>query len=146
MCNRDQVIADCLLIQTVLTDCSVLDKMIEQVNEEVAIIAKMVNDCVRDNATKAQSQEEYNNKYNNLVKRYEAGVAKLNKLNAERNERLSHERELRIYIESLRDSPLVLENWDDQLWTLLVLRGTVYRNGSIEFEFKNGSKILVEAE
>jgi hypothetical protein len=51
---------------------------------------------------------------------------------------VNRERELRGFVDSLTTSPLVLEAWDEQLWRLLVVKGTVGRDGRIEFEFIDG--------
>ncbi|MCE5344013.1 MAG: hypothetical protein LLF96_10605, partial [Eubacteriales bacterium] len=68
------------------------------------------------------------------------------KLNTERAEKVNRERELRSFIDALTTSPLMLDAWDEQLWTLMVMKGTVHRDGSIEFEVRNGIIIMVEVE
>ena len=45
----------------------------------------MVSQCIKENATTQQSQEEYNKKYSRLVKRYEKAVERLNKATAKRS-------------------------------------------------------------
>jgi hypothetical protein len=75
------------------------------------------------------------------VKRYQKAADKLEKLNAEKADRQNRERELGGFIDFLRRNPLVLDAWDEQLCTLLVVKGIVHRDGSIEFEFWNGENI-----
>ena len=65
-------------------------------------------------------------------------MAKLEKLNAEKVDRENREREILGFIDSLQNSPLALGTWDEQLWTLLVVKGTVSRDGGVEFEFMGG--------
>ena len=62
-------------------------------------------------------------------------MARLEKLNAERTNTVNRERELRGFIDTLTTSPLVLDAWDEHLWRLLVIKGVVGWDGSIEFEF-----------
>jgi len=88
--------------------------------------------------TKALSQKAYNDRYDGLVRRYEKALAKLEKLNAEKVDRENREREILGFIDSLQNSPLALGTWDEQLWTLLVVKGTVSRDGGVEFEFMGG--------
>ena len=42
--------------------------------------------------------------------------------------------------------PASLEEWDSQVWPLLLEKGTVNRDGSVAFEFRNGKEIKVEAK
>ena len=63
-------------------------------------------------------------------------MARLDKLNAACADRVNRERELRGFIDALTTGPLVLEAWDEQLWRLLVVKGVVGRDGSIEFEYR----------
>ena len=51
-----------------------------------------------------------------------------------------------IFIDQLEKAPASLEEWDSQVWSLLLEKGTVNRDGSITFEFRNGKEIKVEAK
>ena len=57
-----------------MADFTELDAEIEALNEEIQVVAGLVSQCIKENATSQQSQEEYNKKYNRLVKRYEKAV------------------------------------------------------------------------
>lgn len=101
---------------------------------------------IKENATTQQSQEEYNKKYNRLVKRYEKAVDQLNKATAERESRMQRDRDLRIFISSIKEQPLVLETWDEGLWLTLLETATVHADNRITFLFKDGTYIEVGAE
>lgn len=124
-------------ILEMLADHSKLDAQVEKTNEEIALVSSLGSACVRENAEKAQAQEEYNDRYDSLVNRYQKAMARLEKLNVERGDRQNCERELLGFIDVLTTSPLVLDTWDEQLWRLLVVRGIANREGSIEFELRN---------
>ena len=113
------------------------------VNEEIAAVSEQVGSYIRENAAKALSQDEYEGQYDGLVKRYEKAIRRLEKLNTEKTDRVSRGLELQGFIVSLQHSPLVLDTWDEQLWSLLVLKGTVQRDGSIEFEFVGGERVVI---
>jgi site-specific DNA recombinase len=106
------------------------------------VVSEQDNACIRENATKALSQDEYNSRYDRLIKRYQKATAKLEKLHAEKADRQNRERELRGFIDALMTSPFVLDTWDEQLWTLLVVKGSVQRDGSIEFEFSGEERVV----
>lgn len=70
MDSREQVLKACETMREVVADCTDLDTEIDTLNEEIQIVAELVNQCIKENASKEQSQEEYARKYNRLVKRY----------------------------------------------------------------------------
>lgn len=76
---------------------------------------------------------------------YESAMACLEKLKAIYADKVNRERELRGFIDTLATSPLVLDAWDEHLWRLLVVKGSVGRDGSIEFIFRGGEKVMVTA-
>ena len=143
MGDRERIIADCEEMREIVFNCTELDSNIASLNEEIDVIAGLVDQCVRENASSAQSQTEYADKYNRLVKRYEKAVEKLKEAQAERESKLERERELRIFISVLKKQPLVLEKWSDEIWISFVELGTVHKDGSIAFLFKNGTSINV---
>ena len=146
MGSREQVIQACEVMRSVVTDCTELDTEIDGLNEEIQVVAGLVSQCIKDNATTKQSQDEYNKKYNGLVKRYEKAVAQLNKASAEKERRMQRDRELRIFIGAIEKQPLVLECWDERLWISLLETATVRAEGKITFRFKDGTEIEVGAE
>jgi uncharacterized protein (DUF3084 family) len=146
MGNREQVIQACEVMREVVSDCSKLDAEIDALNEEIQVVAGLVNQCIKENATTQQSQEEYNKKYNRLVKRYEKAVDRLNRATAERESRMQRDRELRIFIGAIKEQPLVLETWDEGLWLTLLETATVHADNRITFRYKDGTDIEVGAE
>ena len=146
MGNREQVIQACEVMRSIVSDCSKLDAEIDALNEEIQVVAGLVNQCIKENATTQQSQEEYNKKYNRLVKRYEKAVDRLNKATAERESRMQRDRDLRIFISSIKEQPLVLETWDEELWLTMLETATVHADNRIIFRFKDGTDIEVGAE
>lgn len=146
MGSREQVIKACEVMRTVVADCSQLDVEIDALNEEIQVVAELVSQCIKENATTQQSQEEYNKKYNRLVNRYEKAVERLNKATAEKDNRMQRDRELRIFIGSIEKQPLVLETWDEGLWLTLLETATVHADNTITFRFKDGIDIEVGAE
>ena len=110
-------------------------------NEEINVISEMVGQCIKNNASMKQSQEEYSNRYNRLVKRYEQVTEQLNNATADRNTRIQKRREINIFIDSLKKQPLAIETWDDELWILFLDTATVHSDGRITFRFKNGTEI-----
>ena len=144
MTDRDSVISDCVSMQQVLSNTSALDAELDSLNEEITVVSELVKTCVRDNASTAQSQDEYTKKYNGLLARYEKAMARLAEVTAEKERKHDQNRELRLFIEELKKQPLVLEEWDERLWIAILDWATVFRDGRIAFKFKSGREIEVE--
>jgi len=141
--TREQLLRDCETMRSVLNNCTALDAEIDSLNEEIQVVAGLVSQCIKENATTEQSQEEYTRKYNRLVKRYEKATARLKAETEERERRMQRDRELRTFIGSIEKQPLVLETWDEGLWITLLDTATVHSNNSITFLFKNGTEIAI---
>ena len=139
--DRETVIADCSILLDMVSDCAGLDERIAAVNEEIQVIAGLVKVCVRENATKAQSQEEYERKYASLSARYEKATEKLERLQDERRSRELRSVELRAFLDALRDAPTVLDTFDTRLWAVLVEKAVVYHDGRIVFQLKSGQEM-----
>ena len=106
----------------------------------------MVKACVKENAASAQSQADYTKKYNALVKRYEKAIKRVDELSAERTRKQDRDRELRLFIESIKEQSLVLEVWNERLWVGLLEKATVFHDGRMIFKFKNDTEIEVELQ
>ncbi len=144
MADRESVISDCASMRQVLSDTTALDAELNSLNEEITVVAELVKICVRENASTAQSQEEYAKKYNGLLARYEKATARLTEVTEEKERKHDQNRELRHFIEALKKQPLVLEEWEERLWIAILDRATVFRDGRIAFKFKSGREIEVE--
>lgn len=144
MRNRKQIIEDCELMRKKLTDFKSLDADIERQLEETQVVAELVKASVKDNATTAQSQEAYLEKYDALTKRYETAAAELECLQNLRSIRSQKDKAMALYIRTLKKQPTVLSEWNDTLWTVMIEKAIVHRNGEITFEFYNGTKVRVK--
>lgn len=145
MGSREKVLKACETIREIVSNCTALDAEIDSLNDEIQVVAELVNQCIKENAAKEQSQEEYAKKYNRLVKRYEKATDRLKVVTAERESRMQRDRELRIFIDSIEKQPLVLEAWDEGLWLTLLETATVHKDNRITFLFKNDSAIDIQA-
>ena len=106
------------------------------------ITAALVAAAVKENATLPQSQEEYQKKYAALEEQFTAQKKKRTALEEKIEERKARAHELDLFIDALTENDLILSEWDEQLWLMLVEKGTVLTDGSINFLFKDGTEIL----
>ena len=139
--NRDEIINNCSTIVDMLTDCSEIEGKIETLHQELDVIAGMVQKCVDENASTVQNQDEYLQRYNGLVARYEEGLEKLQNYENEKVLRKARR-------ESFNDFMTVFDNvksniieFDDELWLSTVEKVKVMHDGILIFVFQNGAEI-----
>ena len=141
MCDRKAVLADCERIRQTLCDTSPIDAEIQRMNDEMAVMAKLMQAHIKKNASVAQSQEAYILESERIENRYNAALAHHNALEAERGKRVNKGKELQTFITMLKKQPLTVCEWDERLWIMLLDTATVQRNGKMVFRFKSGREI-----
>lgn len=67
-------------------------------------------------------------------------------LQADRKRNLARCAEVRGFVNAIMEQPLVLEEWDEQLWKIMVSQMTVHSDGRVVFTFRGENTITVRAE
>ena len=122
-----------------------MDAEIERQLEETQVVAELVKAAVKENASTAQSQEAYLRKYEALTERYEKAAAELERLQNLRTTKSQKDKAMALYIRTLKRQPVVLREWSDTIWTVMVEKAIVHRDGAITFVFYNGTETKVGA-
>jgi hypothetical protein len=50
-----------------------------------------------------------------------------------------------LFIRTLKKQPKVLDAWSDAIWTVMVERALIHKDGGLTFRFYNGSEIRIGA-
>lgn len=100
------------------------------------ILADMVDKLILENARVAQDQTEYNKKYSSLMKRYEAEKSVFDAIEEQIADAHSRVQAIERFIKNVQDLG-VLNEFDEDLWGLLVESVTVYSKDDIRVAFKN---------
>ena len=143
MRNRSQVIRDCEEWRKMLTDFTDLNAEIARQEEEAQIVAELVKAAVKENASSAQSQEAYTQKYEALTRRYEAAAAELDRLHGIQELKSQQDKQMALFIRTLKRQPNQMDSWNDTIWTVMVEKAIVHKDGSITFMFYNGRSVAV---
>ena len=144
MGNREQLLGDCKSMYEALADFSDLDARIKELTEEIRFVSDMSAALIKQHATQAESEEEYNKRRAELVTRYEKAQAELEQRNVDRQLRHDQRKKVKRFIDTLKDQPLVLPEWNEQLWARIVESVTLYSNGKTDVRFVNGICISVD--
>ena len=127
------------------TVCGTADLEIEKASlqEELAVLVRMTQDCVAENARVAQDQEEYRKRYDGLVQRYEAVKCQYDKVETEIADKMARREKLAGFIRLLKRQESSLSEFDEHLWGCLVDFVTVGRDKEMTVTFRDGTEIKV---
>ena len=115
----------------------------QQLLEELDVVAELTKRCVDENSSTALDQGDYLARYNGLVERYEKAQGRIKALEKERTERMAKADAIGGFMFRLRELDQPLEHFDQRLWLEVIDHVTVQRDGLI-FRFQNGTEKRVK--
>ena len=139
--DREEHIENCRMMQTLLTDCTEIDKEITALAEELMVTAELIKKCISENARQAQDQDAYLERYNSLADRYEKTKARIEALEQERTQRNAKADEIGGFLFALFERSDLITEFDERLWTQVIESATVFHDGRMIFKFMNGAEI-----
>ena len=107
-------------------------------NEKVEVVVGLVERCVTENARVALDQDEYTQRYNGLVSRYEAVKAQFDEVTQAVADKADRKKLLEQFLHTVEGQAPVTE-FDERLWSIV----TVYSEKGIRVTFKDGTEIQV---
>ena len=110
-------------------------------DEQLGIDAKAVNDLIARNTRVAQDQKEYNERYDALVNRYEETEHKRDAVMEQIDQIMIRRRKIERFIETVKDLPELITEFDESLWAGLVDSMTVHSKDRIVFRLTCGMEI-----
>ena len=140
---KDEIIENCHQIKNLLTDVSEEEKQIEEANIEIDIVSELVKKLINDNSNKAQDQEKYQERYNELLSRYEKAKKLLKECEERKQSKTTKGIVIEDFIKTLKEANSSLTSWSDSIWLTSIDKCLINEDKTIEFHFKNGSKIKV---
>ncbi|MDO6353899.1 hypothetical protein Q3V94_02215 [Caloramator sp. CAR-1] len=93
---------------------------------------------------KAQDQEEYVKKYNTLVEKYEGIKKSIEDVENERFERLVKKDRIEEFMKVLKSRDVLLDEFDGELWNMVIEAVKVYTGGKIMCVFRDGMEVEVK--
>lgn len=145
MVDLNAMLEACTEMRRLLTDFAAIEAKIQHQTDEMQLVAEMVKAAVQLNASTTQAQDEYKRRYTELTGRNDGMAAELEKLNSERTLMEQKDKSIGLLMRALKKQPVVLDEWDDTIWIVMVENATVHRDGSITFRFYNGAEVKVGA-
>ena len=139
--DREFYITELTAIKNRLGDTAALEKERRILDEQLGIDAKAVNDLIARNTRVAQDQKEYNERYDALVSRYEDTGRKRDAVVEQIDQIMIRRRKIERFIESVKDLPELITEFDESLWAGLVDSLTVHGKDRIAWKLTCGMEI-----
>jgi len=114
-----------------------------ELQNEMNIVSELSNKMVQENMRKAQSQEEYVKRYEELLKRFERTNVEYGNLKDEYIHKISLSQKLNSFIEGFKSLPVAIDHFDDTTFRFMVEKVTVSKEKKLTFKFRNGKEIQV---
>jgi site-specific DNA recombinase len=107
----------------------------------MAVLVEMTQNIVAENACVAQDQEEYQKRYDGLVKRYDEAKARYDEVVAAISAKEAQSERLADFIKVLKAQDGTISEFDGSLWGGMVEFVTVGRDKAITVTFRDGTEI-----
>lgn len=143
MDNRDGLIEDCRLAQAVLCDTSAIDAELAELRREIEVVTELSRKAIYENARTAVSQSEWTERNKGYLERHLKAAERIDKLGAQKKERLGKSKIIEGFIRDIGNRLLVLPEFDEKLWLAVIEKVTVDRDGFMVFRFRNGTEVTV---
>lgn len=141
--QRERLIEDCRLMQSLFTNCDSIDREINTLRQEVDVVVELTKRYVDENSQNALDQGKYLERYNELVQRYEKATGRIDDLEKKRSERLARADAIGGFMFELMERDQPLDFFDERLWQETINCVYVRRDGQLTFKFQDGKKVGV---
>lgn len=139
--NKDEILKGYKAIIKTLTDTSKLDKESAKLQSEMDIVTEMLHKCVEENSHTALNQVEYEERYNSLAERYESIKKEIEGINDRGLERSAKHESIGEFIGILEKNNTLVNEFDEELWNVVIEKVEVHSECEITFVFKDGMEL-----
>ena len=113
----------------------------KHLQEEMNVVAELIQQCIAENARIAQNQKEYEKRYHALAERFDKAKARLGEVEDGIVAKQAQREMMQNLVDTLGAMPDAVDSFDEGAWYALVEYVTVYGRDDIRFTFKNGMEI-----
>ena len=141
--EKDEIAANFQAIKGHLFSTGELETEQSQLQEELSVVAELIQQCVSENAHVALDQTEYQARYNGLAERFDRTKARLDEVGSAITEKQAKKEQIERFLAELERQDGVSIEFDEEQWYSLVDFVTVFNKEDIRFTFKDGTEIKV---
>jgi len=128
------------------TDTAALDRKIAKYIEERDVVAGLIRKAVDENASAVLDPDDYDDRYNALVARYEALEEKRAGAQREKRSRELRRAQAAAFFAEVESREGMLDEFDEQLWNCTVESMTVLVGGGFRVRFKDQLEVEVSGK
>jgi DNA invertase Pin-like site-specific DNA recombinase len=139
--DREEILGNFELIKSTVFDTTDLEKEQAELQNELEVVAGMIQQAIGENAHFALDQGEYQERYNGLVDRFDLAKARHTAVTEEITDKQTRLSTINTFLYTLRKQDNLLTDFDEKLWCSLVDYATVYNKDDVRLTFKNGTEI-----
>ena len=139
--EKAEIVANTETIRETLCRTDALEEEKHGLENDMAMLAGMVQSAIDENARIAQDQGEYQERYNRLVERYNTTKAQYDEVARAITEKEAQNERLAGFIKILKAQDGIIAEFDERLWSSMVDFVTVGRNKEMAMTFRDGTKI-----
>lgn len=141
--QAETVIADCDVLLSSLRDFGALDAELERIECELETLAEINRAFLEQNASTAQDQDVYLEKYSRLTSQFDSLTAQRDLLQSSRQRRFAQAEEISLLKAELQRKHEPMTEFDELFWITCLDNVTVLSDGTLSFKFKIGEEIAV---
>ena len=141
--EKDEIAANFQAIKGQLFSTGELETEQSQLQEELNVVAELIQQCVRENAHVALDQTEYQARYDGLAERFDRTKARLDEVRNAITEKQAKKEQIERFFAELEGQDGVVTEFDEEQWYSMVDFVTVFDKEDIRFTFKDGTEIKV---
>lgn len=139
--DKEEFICSCREIVALLSDCTALDEKIEEAYTKLDSLTTAMQEFIKENAMHPQSANFYSKRLAEYDAQKSEVEARMNELHSQKAARLSRKELLDGLIRSMEESGVIVTEFDENLWRLMVEKVVVGTDGKLTFTLRNGMEI-----
>ncbi len=141
LADKEKLLIHCRELKDELTACSTEEARLEELSQEMEVVAEMISQIVNENATRALDQEDYQKRYDMQVSRYETLQAEFEETQSAVKDKNHQSSILSGFMFAIFDSDILPVKFSNTLWMGTVDTVTVNSDNTLRYRFKDGSEI-----
>jgi hypothetical protein len=113
--DKNEIITNLEEINNTLLDTASAEAERGTLQNELVVVAELIQKCVEENARIAQNQEEYQRNYEGLVERFNSAQTRLDAVMGQISDAKARGQSIGFFIDKLRKQEGLVAEFDDQL-------------------------------
>lgn len=120
-----------------------LEAKLAAFNQKAEDIVVLVKNLIEQNSSDALDQDEFQKKYDAYDEKHKKIISEIETVGLEIEKKSAQAKYLQAFINDLNNRPNILDAYDEEIWSYLINKAIVNRDGSITFQFRNGKEIKI---